>query len=296
MTSFPSSVITYATLVDLVDSPVASHENSQGDEITAIETMLVNKTYVMQNYLTGLKLSNNGTDPTNDIDIAAGYCADSTNATMLNLAASITKRLDASWGVGTNQGGLDTGAIANTTYHLWLIKRSDTGVVDCLFSASASAPTMPANYDYKRRIGSIVRTGAAIKTFVQDGDVFTWLVPAPNSVVTNPGTSALTTTLVLPVGVRVRAIVGVLGYGSTASADPQSVFISDLSITDTAPTASYFSIVNYNGSAVANNVGGMVNVFTNTSAQVRARCQTSAATTELYITAHGWVDDRGRNG
>lgn len=42
MTSFPSSVVSYPTLVDLVDSPLAAHENSQGDELTAIQNYLLN--------------------------------------------------------------------------------------------------------------------------------------------------------------------------------------------------------------------------------------------------------------
>ena len=109
-----------------------------------------------QNYITGLTLSNNATDATNDIDIAIGSARDSTNAADIVLASALVKRLDAAWAVGTNQGGLDTGSIANGTYHVWLIQRSDTGVEDVLFSTSATAPTMPANYDYKRRIGSIL--------------------------------------------------------------------------------------------------------------------------------------------
>jgi len=79
---------------------------------------------------------------------------------MMTLASGLTKRLDANWAVGTNQGGLDTGSIANTTYYVWLIQRSDTGVVDALFSLSSTSPTMPSNYDRKRLVGSFSRVGA----------------------------------------------------------------------------------------------------------------------------------------
>ena len=42
----------------------------------------------------------------------------------------VVKRLDAAWAVGTNQGGLDTGAEGvSTWYHLWLIKRTDWSAV-----------------------------------------------------------------------------------------------------------------------------------------------------------------------
>ncbi|MDL1909685.1 hypothetical protein FBQ81_03175 [Chloroflexi bacterium CFX6] len=40
MASFPSSIKTFPTLVDLADSVLAAHQNERGDEITAIETEL----------------------------------------------------------------------------------------------------------------------------------------------------------------------------------------------------------------------------------------------------------------
>ena len=98
-------------------------------------------------YAHGLTLANNVADATNDIDIAVGAAAsDDATPTLLRLGAALTKRLDANWAVGTNQGGLDTGAVANDTYHVWLIRRPDTGVVDVLFSLSATAPTMPVSH------------------------------------------------------------------------------------------------------------------------------------------------------
>jgi hypothetical protein len=112
-------------------------------------------------HLYGLTLSNNGSDAANDIDIAVGSAAsDAASSVMMTLASALTKRLDAGWAVGTNQGGLDTGAVGNNIYYVWEIQRSDTGVVDALFSLSSTAPTMPANYDRKRVIGSFARVSA----------------------------------------------------------------------------------------------------------------------------------------
>ena len=45
--------------------------------------------------VSGLTLSNNGVDPTNDIDIAAGSAVDGTGVYNMTLASAITKRLDA---------------------------------------------------------------------------------------------------------------------------------------------------------------------------------------------------------
>lgn len=129
------------------------------------------------NYIGGLITSYNATDPDADVDIAPGSCRDDGDAANLRLISSLTKQLDAAWAVGTNQGGLDTGSIAPTTlYAIWLIKRSDTGVVDALFSTSFTSPTMPTDYDLKRLIGA-VKTDATsdIIRFFQSGDDFVYL-------------------------------------------------------------------------------------------------------------------------
>jgi hypothetical protein len=248
--------------------------------------------------LFGLTLSNNVSDATNDIDIATGKCRDSTDAANMVLASALTKRLDAAWGVGTNGGGLDTGSIANTTYHIWLIKRSDTGVVDALFSTSATAPTMPANYDYKRRIGSIVRSAANIRAFLQDGDLFMWKSPVSDITATNPGTSAVTRTLTLPTGIRIESIVQVNVTGTTQPNLPGAVYLSDLSLTDVAASSNTAaSILVYASSAIGDLYAGLIcKVMTNTSAQIRSRLQISGAGTTLQINTAGWIDTRGRLG
>ena len=244
-------------------------------------------------YLFGLTLSNDGTAPTHVLDIAAGKCRDSTDTGDMVLTA-ITKDLNVSWAVGNGNGGLDTGSVGNNTYHVFVIKRTDTNVVDVLFSLSATAPTMPASYTLFRRVGSIVRIAAAIKTFIQDADEFIWMVPVQDIYATNPGTSAVTRTMTLPTGIRVLAHLGVRTYAATSGDALTDVFISDLSITDTAASSSAFSIgtyiVSYSYGQVA---GGPVSVFTNTSAQVRSRCEGSGTTGILMMISLGWADSRG---
>lgn len=253
-----------------------------------------------RSYLAGLGLANNGADATNDIDIAVGACRDSTNASDITLESALTKRLDAAWAVGTNAGGLDTGTIANTTYHVWAIKRSDTGVVDVLFSVSATAPTMPANYDYKRRIGSIMRESAAIVAFNQVGDEFYRKSPLLDVSASGSGAAAVTRTLGVPVGLRVKAVVNVGLYSGTSGRD--SVYLSDLSNTDLAATdpnaamaAPLWSFGGAPTSSAFRYGTGMIAVWTNTSAQIRSRQGVGGASDVLYISTLGWVDHRGRN-
>lgn len=112
----------------------------------------------------GLTYANNGSDATNDLDIAAGGCVDATGADVITVSA-LTKQSDVAWAVGTNAGGLDTGAVGNSDYYIWAIKRVDTGVTDILYSLSSTAPTMPANYTLKRLIGWFKRVGGTIVAF-----------------------------------------------------------------------------------------------------------------------------------
>lgn len=123
--------------------------------------LLLNDIPLPPKFISGLVLSNNSGDANNDVDVSAGSCRDGSDADNMRLVAALTKRIDATWAVGTNQGGLDgTESVAGTPdtstwYYVWLIKRSDTGVVDALFSESATAPTMPTNYTHKRLIGAV---------------------------------------------------------------------------------------------------------------------------------------------
>lgn len=118
-------------------------------------------------YISGLSLANDGTDAAHDVVIATGEARDGANATNMVLGAALTKQIDAAWAVGTDAGGLDGTEStpgtpdASTIYYVWLIKRSDTGVVDALFSESGTAPTMPTNYDSKRLLGFVVTDGSA---------------------------------------------------------------------------------------------------------------------------------------
>lgn len=241
-------------------------------------------------HLYGLNLSNNVADAANDVDIAIGSAAsDAASPLLMRLAAAITKRLDAAWAVGTNQGGLDTGAIANTTYHVWLIARSDTGVVDALFSTSATSPTMPANYDRKRRIGSIIRAAGAILAFKQDGDFFEWVVPATDT--TTITTSAVLRTLRVPVGVALRANISVV-IGNTAGAI-SSVNHWNPALGATLPSTQSGFVQTFVNTPVSQAASEILDVSTNASAQIYNQANGSSLTSYSITTLAFW-DTRGR--
>jgi len=232
-------------------------------------------------FIFGLTLSNNATDATNDIDIATGKARDGDDSANLVLASALTKRLDANWSVGTNQGGLDTGSKANsTTYHVWLI--SDGSAVDVLFSTSVSAPTIPGIYTLKRRIGSIITDGSgAIRAFQQTGDEFLLATP-PLDAATTIGTSRTLQALTVPAGLAVEALI----RATTNSA--QSILVQPPFEADAAPSATASPLFSAYTSQTAT-----IAVRTNTSRQVALRA--TASSTAIYIATRGWIDRRGRD-
>jgi hypothetical protein len=214
---------------------------------------------------------------------------------MMTLGSAYTKTTSA-WAVGTGNGSLDTGAIANdTTYHVYEIIRPDTGVVDILTSLSATAPTLPTNYTLFRRIGSLLTDGSAhwIK-FSQKGDEFLWdTSPALDTNATNPGTGAVTRTLSVPTGVQVNALINVGLVAGVAS--NIAVLMSPLDVSNQAPAVtSPLGNMTVTLSAVTPSFVTL-NVRTNTSAQVRSRVSFSDADTILTISTFGWIDRRGRD-
>ena len=248
--------------------------------------------YVVRSYLAGLALSTAG--GSSSFGVAAGAAANSTGAAMMALASAYTKTT-AAWAVGSGNGALDTGAIANGTwYHVHLIERPDTGVVDLLLSLSATTPTLPANYTLFRRLGSLLTDGSAhFVAFSQLGDEFLWkTAPALDVSAANPGTAAVTRTLTVPSGVQVTALMNVGIAGGAGG--PIQVLISSLDANDQAPSQTASpggQLTLIAGSTVP---WAAIAPRTNTSGQVRSRLSFSDGSTTLYISTQGWIDRRGR--
>lgn len=269
-----------------VGDPVAN-----GDAInkTYADGITANISASVRGYLFGLTLSNNATDPTNDINISPGAAAsDSSAPSTMTLVSSITKRLDAAWAVGTGNGGLDTGTIANITYHVWIIQRSDTGVVDALFSASATNPTMPSGYDRKRRIGSILRESGSIVAFVQRGNRFT----RPQSIDRN-STTAVTDSLLslkVPTSISVQPIFTCAAL-TGGVAGQATIYVGDGS----DAVAPYRVFILGDGANVRNAATLYGGVYTNGSAQIRYSALLATTTFAFnLVETYGWIDTRGQ--
>jgi hypothetical protein len=212
---------------------------------------------------------------------------------MINLTDTLTKNLAASFVAGNNVGGLDTGAITNNTYHVFAIANSSTGNGDFCFSLSNSSPTLPAGFDVSRRIGSVIRSGAAILPFWHFDDHFKLKTDVVD-VSSITSRSNFLQGFTVPNGIRVRPLLTI-----SAREFNTGTVIPHISLGDgdgTVATTEVNSIrVDNNGDVAVNSVDFF---WTNTSKQLRYSFGFEAGSTlEAYsITTSGWIDTRGRLG
>jgi len=245
----------------------------------------------LKGHIYGLTLSNNVTDPTNDIDIAAGEAASTeANPVLMVLSSAITKRLDAAWAVGSGNGGLDTGSIANGTYFVWLIQRSDTGVVDALYSTSATSPTMPSGYDRKRRIGAILREGGTIISFIQTSPT---RYERTAGIFDRNSTAALASSLItlsVPIGVPIRPILLSDMQANPGAAHSLANVIG--SARSGSANLSFQQVIGVSGTQTASRVILDGTVLTNTSGQVYYSAAFASGTPLINtLVNRGWYDD-----
>lgn len=237
-------------------------------------------------YLYGLGISN-AADTDHDITAAVGECRDFADAYDMALSGAITKQIDAAWAVGTNQGGLFSGTVANTTwYHFFLIRRSDTGVVDAGFDTSFTAANIPANYDAYRRLGSVLTNGSAnILQFVQNRDEFQWnSATPPVDYNTTISTTPVTITLSTPPGIKTSAHLSVLiDDASTCSASIYSPSVPDPTLSLTVSPLPNI------GNPGANPMALSMTVETGTSSNVRAVGR-DVNINALRVMTTGWRD------
>jgi hypothetical protein len=239
--------------------------------------------------LYGGNTANNGGAPTSNIDIApAVVAADLAPYPTMILSSTLTKNVTVNWVVGNNQGGLDTGSVGNGTYHLFLIRRPDTGVVDALFSLSPTSPTMPANYTQKRRIASIGRVAAANVLYTQNADEFLLKTIPVDIGGTSPPTTSTLYTLSVPTGINVRAIFYIqIDYNTqrdtiAVSAPDQGSFTGSTPFVDNTYAVSSSSTV----------ASDLCQMRTNTSAQIYVVSEHNDG--KVYVSTMGWFDTRGR--
>lgn len=277
----------------LTNGTTADASQVMGD-FNHVRNCVNNMTTFMRGWLSGLTMANNVTTPNTVIDTSAGIANADDSSTLMSLAA-FSKNANAAWAVGSGNGCLDSGSslTANTWYHVFVIARADTGVIDQLCSTSATGPTLPTSYTKKRRIGSFrTNSSAQILGFIQDGDYFRWLTSVLDVDATDPGTAAVTRTLTVPSGVNVQALINAqaaynaVGHGI-------GLYLSDLAANDETPSGSAAPLMQAMNADYIQAYTAL-QIRTNLSSQIRSRLNYSDSLTVLRIATLGWIDTRGR--
>ena len=272
------------------------------DKVSTVEPVQVTG-LLLPGAINGLTLSNNATDPDNDIDIATGFATDDTDAFSMTNSSTITKRLDATWTAGSGNGGRAsaTSLTADTPYFVFFLSDENNELVDAGFDTdplgSNLVADVGASFGFKRRVGCVVTgSGSTILPFNQYGDFFQLNDPIQDVVLAAIGTSERTHQLVhVPVGIRhvVHCSInwrpndpsnwtGFVQYGS-----------GDSDFSGSVPDATD----NDGGSqADARVVHHSATILVPPSGQIKTRQSASTGTLRLYVQIHGWDDFRGKDG
>lgn len=274
-----------------LDDAIATYNGTTGKIIRAGNPLMADLLSALRGPMP--TTANNVADATNDIDFTAGSCF-STDATHWPMVAStgMTKRLDATWVVGTNQGGRFTAAaLANVTYFCYQIRNPTTGAVDFGFDTSPTAPTLPAGFTQYRMIAPILREGAAIVPYVQDMDTFTRNVAVSNRSSTAAVTN-LALTLSVPIGIVTQPLVNVALVAAASCA-------CTINLGSAAGPANANVLVHSINTGISGQAGSNIvpppMFSTNLSGQIIfTQINTVGTPAASTLSTNGWVWNRGR--
>ena len=268
-------------------------------ELISVESQIIRESSPLFKNISGLTISNNGSDPINDIDIAPGTFKDTTTLNAATLASILTKRIDANWAASTNQGGFPSGLslTADTWYHVFAISKAD-GTVDGGFDSDINASNLLADatgYVWYRRIGSvkyITGTPNTILPFTQINNKFILGIPLLDINITNPPTTQTFATLTVPPDVYVEAHIAAISTDdSTVGGNPFTVCspaISDYPLITPAFNAKGMSGLS---STITRDRSFVDYIMTNTNSQVWYKFAFSSGGAHGFlISTHGWTE------
>lgn len=239
-------------------------------------------------YFSGFAHSNSVGSPNTTIDVGVGIARDSTNAYNINLGSAFSKT-HGSFTVGTGNGCLDTGSVANNTwYYTFVILRTDLATpIDVLCSTSSSAPTMPTNYTYFRLIGMFKTASGSTNILAFKNVGFDW---AWTTAIRETGGAITCSTTPTVQTVSVPAIEGVKVnfsslYFDNAAAGGGMVFAPGYS----APTSTAVDGYSLKQNVISTAAGGTFSIPVNSSGQIYWVCSAGGANYIFNIYTKGWT-------
>ncbi|EJC69363.1 hypothetical protein Rleg5DRAFT_5154 [Rhizobium leguminosarum bv. viciae WSM1455] len=249
---------------------------------------------VLGDFIVGLTLSNNSGSSTTHVDFAAGSARAASS--FVSSAASLTKRVNATWAAGTGNGGLDAGAVAaNSTYFAYALRKTTDGTFDVVFSNSATiggvTTTLLTGYTVVKCIGVVLTDGSSlVRQFIMNPrDDYTFVAPIKDAVNVAISTTSALLALSVPNGVKSKAK---LRFEFSSSSATNAVLLSD-----PAQGTLASGIGNDGGNVgtiqVASSYAiGSADIWTNTSKQVR---RVAGASGNIWVWTDGFIFPCGRN-
>ena len=245
---------------------------------------------ILRGHLWGMTLSNNGTDATNDIDVAAGSCASDdavdANRVLLNPGA-MTKQLDVAWAAGSAAGGrISSESLVDGQWFIYAFRRSG-GMDDYCFSQSLT-PTLPDSGTSKRLVGWIWRASAAIALFTSyetegGGLEVEWKVPTLDINLLNTlTTSERLDAVKVPLSFSTIAHLNVTMLDATAGIIPAWVYCPNH--TSAAPILTGAPLGNIGTESGTETAVRQLFIRTNASGQIAARAAIAPVDTYRVVT------------
>jgi hypothetical protein len=245
----------------------------------------------LRGYISGFTLSRTSATI---LTVGAGSCI-SEDSARRTLTLTAPETIDVTDQPTGGAGGLQDARATDTWYHVYAIRQTAGGAIDVYAETAYPPADVPAGYDSYRRLGSfrLNATGSGeITAFVQYGDTFLWDAP-PLDVDTTQGTTSALHPLTVPPAIIVKAMLNTFSANTTNSS---AVLISAPGVADANPSLTATPLAttfqNPNGSGTATG-GGPVEVYTDTSRQVRA--DATHASTTFRVATLGWIDPRGKD-
>lgn len=239
---------------------------------------------VLQSYLSGLQLSNNGASA---INVTAGMCADATDAVYISVP-SWSKSMGGAFAAGNGANGMGQGlsVAVNTWYAVFAVEFN--GSADVYFDTSATGANAPVGTNYLRRIGFVWTDGSAhVRTFLQNGDFFYY----PNTQEISSSTSfgpALLSLAGVPQGVSVQPLLSMqTNMGATNGS-------CNLFFGPGNSSSAFLTIATWSNLGSMVSASDIVGPATNTSGQIWGQFSISASAS-FIINSHGYIDRRGRD-
>lgn len=232
-----------------------------------------------------ITITNNTTDANNDIDFSGGNFVFSDFSGQAYVPA-MTKRLDANWTAGSNNGGLDTGTkAANTWYGVYAIYNPTTNVADYLFTATGvTSLVLPSGFTKYKYVGSILNNASNVLQFFKQVDNYFYFNNIIDASPSSPVSGVYSTyTLSVP---RINGILAMVN--SRLDYTGTGVVTIGINYRVTGTSAAFESF--YKPTNGYDGISAIEYVPTNNSAQIDVAFIYTAPAANFRIVTKGFID------